>query len=187
MGLPGDRAGRLAARGKGAIRDAGGSQRRVSAVEVFMSRLEGERGPKNRGESIEAFKCMLKECQTNNSAQLRDDAVAAVADYGKGSTGNELAAMEHVAAQGTLLRNTLARREEAHSVVAGLMGTAKGAYMLDHEADASKILLGLKRPGKTPAVGRLDDPFASWSSAVSRSDFCRRERLRGACATQILR
>lgn len=127
----------------------GRRRRRASAVEVFMSRLEGERGPKNRRESIAAFKKMLKGCTTNNSVRFADDA----AGVSTSRSSNIAAAATTKEAKGAALRKVLARRKEAHRVVSGLMGTEKGSYMLNRERDVSKVCLGRRKEAKSPAVG----------------------------------
>ncbi|CAN0503316.1 unnamed protein product, partial [Ectocarpus sp. 12 AP-2014] len=103
-----------------ATRDAANARtrpRRVSEVEAFMSRLEGERGPQNRRESIAAYQKMLIGCTTNNSAILGDNASTS-AGGGKGSNGAERVD-ERDGKRGAELRKVLARREAAHSAVSG--------------------------------------------------------------------
>jgi len=115
-----------------------------------MSRLEGERGPQNRRESIAAFRKLLKGCPTNNSVQFADDAVVAGASRAKGTAG---VANRNEAKGDSALRRVLARRQAAHSTVAGMMGK-EGSYMLGRDADASKIFLGRKQDqGKPSSVG----------------------------------
>lgn len=116
-----------------------------------MSRLEGERGPQNRRESIAAYQKMLIGCPTNNSAILGDDATTGVG-CGKGSNGTERG-NERDGKKGAELRKVLARREAAHSAVSGLMGTAEGSYMLSRGRDSSKISLGRTTLTKTLPVG----------------------------------
>lgn len=116
-----------------------------------MSRLEGERGPQNRRESIAAYQKMLKGCPTNNSAILGDDDATGVGG-GKGS-GSAQRVNERDGKKGAELHKVLARREAAHSAVSGLMGTAEGSYMLSRGRDASKISLGRARLAKTLPVG----------------------------------
>lgn len=114
-----------------------------------MSRLEGERGPRNRRESIAAFKKMLVGCPTNNSVQFADADTTAGASRGNSSGARE-AKMAEV--DGAALRKVLARRAEAQSVVSGLMGREEGSYMLSRERDASKIFLG-RKPEPKSSVG----------------------------------
>lgn len=127
---------------------ARGGCRRASAVEVFNSRLEGERGPRNRRESIAAFKKMLAGCPTNNSAQFADESSTAGARRTTSGAGEAKVAKAKSAA----LRKAIARREEAQSVVSRLMGREEGSYMLSREADGSKVFLGRKQEPK-PSVG----------------------------------
>lgn len=97
-----------------------------------MSRLEGERnGPRNRRESIDAFQVMLKDCDTTNSAQLRDDA-SIPPRYNEGTASDRVAVVATVRA----------RRGQAHECVASLMSASQGSYMLSPAADTSKIRLG---------------------------------------------
>lgn len=112
-----------------------------------MSRLEGERGPRNRGESIAAFRRMLGGCATNNSARLADDAAGATTSRDSSSDGAANAKEE---AKGAALRKALARRRQAHKVVSELMGTEKGSYMLNRERDISKVFLGRRQEAKVP-------------------------------------
>lgn len=119
-------------------------RRRASAVEVFMSHLEGERGPRDRRESIAAFKTMLVGCPTNNSVQFADDTTTAGASRTNSGAGK--AKMTDV--KDAALRKVLARREEAQSVVSRHMGRKEGSFMLSREADASKIFLGRKQEPK---------------------------------------
>ncbi len=144
-------------KGDGASREeeARGRRRRASAVEVFMSRLEGERGPQNRRESIAAFRKLLKGCPTNNSVRFADDAAVAGASRARGIAG--AANPNEAKGDDSALRKVLARREAAHSAVAGIMGK-EGSYMLGRDADASKIFLGRKQhqhqhQGKPSSVG----------------------------------
>lgn len=116
-----------------------------------MSRLEGERGPQNRRESIAAYQEMLLGCPTNNSVILGDDAPTS-AGGGKGGNSAERV-NERDGNKGDELRKVLARREAAHSAVSGLMGTAEGSYMLSRGRDSSKISLGSTRLTKTLPVG----------------------------------
>lgn len=125
--------------------DARGGRRRVSAVEVFNSRLEGERGPRNRRESIAAFKKMLMSCPTNNSVQFADDGKTA----GASRTTTGAGEVKTAKAKDAALRKVLARREEARSVVSRLMGREEGSYMLSRDADGSKILLGRRQEPKS--------------------------------------
>lgn len=106
-----------------------------------MSRLEGERGPRNRRESIKAFKKMLDGCPTNNSVQFEDDVVT-TAEASRTKSG----AWE---ATDAALSKVRARRDEAHSVVARLMGREDGSYMLRREDDTAKIFLGRKQAPKS--------------------------------------
>lgn len=103
-----------------------------------MSRLEGERGPRTRRESIAAFKKMLAGCPTNNSVQFAEDL--------DNSCPGEAQMAE---AKDAALRKVLARREEAQSVVSRLLGREDGSYMLSREADTSKIFLGRKQEPKS--------------------------------------
>lgn len=128
--------------------DPGRRRRRPSSVEVFMSRLEGNRGVKNRRESIEAFKRLLQDCPTNNSAQFRDDAALEPNSGIDSSDGGEPAR-----AKASALQSVLNRRQEAHKAVAEVMSPGRGSYMLGRVADESKILLGRRKPGRTPKVG----------------------------------
>lgn len=110
-----------------------------------MSRLEGERGPRNRRESIAAFQKMLAGCPTNNSVQFADDACSAGARSTKSGAGEAKTAE----VKSATLRKVLARREEAQSVVSTLMGREEGSYMLSRKADASKIFLGRQQEPKS--------------------------------------
>lgn len=111
-----------------------------------MSRLEGERGPRNRRESIAAFKKMLVGCPTNNSVQFADGDTSVRASRSN-SGGPGEAKLADV--NGATLRKVLARRAEAQSVVSRLMGREEGSYMLSREGEASKILLGRKQEPKS--------------------------------------
>lgn len=112
-----------------------------------MSRLEGERGPQNRRESIAAFRKLLKGCPTNNSVRFADDAAVAGASRARGIVG---AANPNEAKGDSPLRRVLARRKAAHSTVAGIMGK-EGSYMLGRDTDASKICLGRKQHQAKPS------------------------------------
>lgn len=133
------------------LRVRGRRRRRASTVEVFMSRLEGERGPRNRRESIDAFRKMLGGCTTNNSSQFADENAGAATST-NADTGIA-GAVNTKAAKGAALRKVLARRKEAQSVVSGIMGTEEGSYMLNRERDASKVFLGRRQEAKSPLVG----------------------------------
>lgn len=130
--------------------EARGSHRRASAVEIFNSRLEGERGPRNRRESIVAFKNMLVGCPTNNSVQFADDGTGVGASKAKSGTGEEKTAE----VKNSPLHKVLARRAKAQSTVSRLMGRKEGSYMLGRDADASKIFLG-RKPEPKSSVGMV--------------------------------
>ena len=140
-------------------------------MEVFMSRLEGERAPRNRHESVAAFTRLLGDCQTNNSAQFRDDAAAAIATAttatdasvvggsdgpGGGGGGAVAAGSPSTAEKPSTLRGVLVRRDAAEKAVARLMGAAEGSYMLSPDADVSKVRLGREKPTRTsPLCGAV--------------------------------
>lgn len=130
-------------------------RRRASVAEVFMSRLEGERAPRNRRESVAAYKRLLVDCQTNNSAQLRDDAATTImSGGGAGCTislmgGRAVTAPSAATEEASVLHGVLARREAAKKDFSRLMGTAEGSYMLDPDADMSKIRLGRENSART--------------------------------------
>lgn len=123
---------------------ARGRSQSKTAVEVFMSRLEGERGPQNRRESMAAFKDMLTGCSTNNSVRFENTATVGSRHGGSSSVTDEKEA------HGADLRRVRKRREEAQRVVSGLMGTAEGSYMLSLEADSSKICLSRTQSETNP-------------------------------------
>lgn len=132
-----------------------------------MSRLEGERAPRNRRESVAAFTRLLGDCQTNNSAQFRDDAAtattttatdASVAGGGDGLVGGKAVAAgsPSTAEKSSTLRGVLVRRDAAEKAVARLMGAAEGSYMLSPDADVSKVRLGREKPTRTsPPCGAV--------------------------------
>lgn len=141
---------------KGALesrRDAHPKLRRASAAEIFMSRLQGNRAPQNRRESIAAFKRILQDCPTNNSSQLYSDALhwrdfPRVRSFKSKSGSNDSVTATAATRKKTVdLKGVLARRKEAHEVVSKLMSSVHGSYMLSPEADESKILLGRRKSG----------------------------------------
>lgn len=144
-----------------------------------MSRLEGERGPRNRRESVAAFTRLLRDCHTNNSAQLRDDAtaVASVTGGGDGLVGNRAVTAESPAAaaatsqateNSSALRRVLVRRDAAEKMVARLMGATEGSYMLSPDLDMSKIRLGREKPKRTPPCGAVRVLTATDSQSTRR-------------------
>lgn len=112
--------------------------RRVSATEAFMSRLEGNRGPQNRRDSIVMFEKMLEDCSTNNSAYLRDVCVSVK----RSSTTCVPGTQEQAAVKdrANVASTTLARRKQARHARARIMSSSQGSYMIGK--DKEKVLLG---------------------------------------------
>lgn len=115
-----------------------------------MSRLEGERGPRNRRESIAVFQKMLVDCPVNNSVRFEDEVIAMGASKTRSGAGDA----KTTEVKDGALRKVLARRKEAQSIVSRLMGKQEGSYMLGRERDTSKIFLGRKQEPKS-SVGRV--------------------------------
>lgn len=153
-------AARSIASTKGTRRDGAGSgevkggsffdrgRRRASEAEMFLSRLEGNRGPRNRRESIALFKRVLNNCPTtNNSAQLRDDCIG----YTSRRPLDETAKNSRAPVSGgdaAAVREVFAEREESQNNLAKLMSVAEVSYMLSPKADGVRILLGRKDEGQ---------------------------------------
>lgn len=139
-----------------------GRRRKSSKAELFMKRLEGNRGPQNRRESIALFKRVLNDCPTaNNSAQFRDENCGDYAhpesngktdsknNVSPSSSGDVLVDSSKQAAIATeqaqkaaAVRALFAQREKSYQNLARLMGVESGSYMLGPEADHVKTSFG---------------------------------------------
>lgn len=126
-----------------------------SKAELFMSRLEGNRGPQNRLENVAMFRRILNVCPAvNNSANLRDDCggVAVVTDQNRVHSSDLVEASGGVkratVQKAEAIRDVLAERAESHAALVRLMSVTSGSYMLSPEADGVKIRLGRKNGEK---------------------------------------
>lgn len=137
-------------------------RRKSSKAELFMSRLEGNRGPQNRRESIALFKRVLGDCPTaNNSAQFRDDICGDgthLENSGNKNSKNKISPSSSQdisvdlskqstrataqAQKAAAVRALFAQREKSYQNLARLMSVESGSYMLGPEADHVKTSFG---------------------------------------------